>query len=105
MLIQVGGHPGIVQERGQYVLKNALNTETMFYETMYETSGESDAKKAMFRAWMPLCYGIADAQGHWLPGWPRIPLDDVQLPQLSIGSHTLVLESRTSIRVCECVRH
>ena len=33
MLIQVGGHPGIVQERGQYVLKNALNTETMFYET------------------------------------------------------------------------
>ena len=39
MLIQVGGHPGIVQERGQYVLKNALNTETMFYETMYETSG------------------------------------------------------------------
>ena len=93
MLIQVGGHPGIVQECGQYVLKRALNTETMFYETTYETSGGSDAKKAMFRAWMPLCYGIADAQGHWLPGWPRIPLDDVQLPQLSIGSHTLVLEN------------
>ena len=59
MLIQVGGHPGIVQECGQYVLKSALNTETMFYETTYKTSGGSDAKKAMFRAWMPLCYGIA----------------------------------------------
>lgn len=70
MLLQVGGHPGTVQEQGAWVVKQCLRTEAEFYHSMWT---EEHPTHVALRAWLPRCVGVADEHGAWLPGWPADP--------------------------------
>ncbi|WFD19367.1 zinc-finger protein [Malassezia caprae] len=87
-LVEVGGHPGTVHAHGAWVVKECLATEARFY---HETCTAPPSVAAALVAWMPACYGIADEQGHWLPGWPRRAL-----PAPQCGAYTLYLENLTA---------
>ncbi|SHO77662.1 Similar to S.cerevisiae protein ARG82 (Inositol polyphosphate multikinase (IPMK)) [Malassezia sympodialis ATCC 42132] len=89
-MLQVGGHPGTVHAHGAWVVKQCLATEAYFYQETWAPYPSVAA--AALQAWMPACWGIADEQGHWLPGWPQRTLP----PPPPCGAYTLYLENLTA---------
>ena len=84
MFLQVGGHPDTVHEQDAYIVKECTDAEACFY---HQTHAMLSAHASALRAWMPLCYGIADEHGTWLEGWPRVPLEAMR------GTYSVTLEN------------
>ncbi|WFD33690.1 hypothetical protein MCUN1_000503 [Malassezia cuniculi] len=94
--IQVSGHEGSlsVHADGSWVLKQCTSVEANFYQSVWkqDTPGADELKPLM-----PICYGIADQDGQWLPGWDS----PMQLERSSAFS--ILLENLTSGFVRPCV--
>lgn len=66
--IQVSGHAGSLSMHagGAWILKQCSAVEAHFYQSVWQEDTEgADALRPL----MPVCYGIADDRGQWLPGW------------------------------------